>query len=204
LKSRLDLDALDFGKGSGLIPVVAQHARTGAVLMVAYANRQALEESIGTGEMHFFSRTRGLWHKGKTSGHILRVVELVADCDQDTVLARVEPFGPTCHTGMQTCFGPPEMDAIRKLEAVILKRATNLPTSPADVSYTRELLADRNLRLKKLGEETSELVVALADDDDKKRIAEEAADLIFHVLVALQAAAVPFDDVRDVLNGRVK
>jgi phosphoribosyl-ATP pyrophosphohydrolase/phosphoribosyl-AMP cyclohydrolase len=203
LKSLIDLDQLDFDKGGGLVPVVAQHARTGAVLMVAYANRQALEESLGTGEMHFFSRTRGLWHKGKTSGHILRVVQLIADCDRDTVLARVEPFGPTCHTGMQTCFGPPEIDAIRKLESVIHKRATSLPTSPQDVSYTRELIADRNLRLKKIGEESSELVVALADDD-KQRIAEEAADLLFHVLVALQAAAVPFDDVREVLNGRVK
>ncbi|NUP05139.1 MAG: bifunctional phosphoribosyl-AMP cyclohydrolase/phosphoribosyl-ATP diphosphatase HisIE [Polyangiaceae bacterium] len=204
MKTPLDLDTIDFEKGGGLVPVVAQHARTNAVLMVAYANRQALEESIGTGEMHFFSRTRGLWRKGHTSGHVLRVVELLTDCDRDTVLARVEPFGPTCHTGQTTCFGEPQIDAIRKLEAVVLKRATKPPKTPDEVSYTRELLADRNLRLKKISEETGELTVALADANDKERIAEEAADLVYHVIVALQGAGVSFDEVRRILDARAK
>lgn len=204
MKKMLDLDSLDFAKGGGLVPVVAQHARTNAVLMVAYADRRALEESLGTGEMHFFSRKRGLWRKGETSGHILRVVELLTDCDRDTVLARVEPFGPACHTGQLTCFGDPPLDALRRLEAIILRRATK-PEQPGDPpSYTRKLLADRNLRLKKLGEEATELAVALADGADKARIAEEAADVVYHVMVALQAAGVPFDEVRRALDERAK
>jgi phosphoribosyl-AMP cyclohydrolase / phosphoribosyl-ATP pyrophosphohydrolase len=186
-----------------LVTVVAQHARTNAVLMVAFANREAIEESIGTGEMHFYSRARQrLWRKGESSGHILRVIELLVDCDKDTVLARVEPFGPTCHTGAVTCFGEPSVDAIRKLEAVVHKRATK-PPKEGEVSYTRELLSDRNLRLKKVGEEAGELMVALADGD-KARMAEEAADLVYHVVVALHAAGVPFDEVRKVLDGRGK
>ncbi|MBK6518187.1 MAG: bifunctional phosphoribosyl-AMP cyclohydrolase/phosphoribosyl-ATP diphosphatase HisIE [Polyangiaceae bacterium] len=200
----LDLDTIDFAKGGGLVPVVAQHARTNAVLMVAYADKKALEESLGTGEMHFFSRKRGLWRKGETSGHILRVVELLADCDRDTVLARVEPFGPACHTGQTTCFGEPPLDALRKLETIILRRATKPEDPSAPPSYTRKLLADRNLRLKKLGEESTELAVALADGDDKARIAEEAADVVYHVMVALQAAGVPFDEVRRALDERAK
>lgn len=200
---KLDLDSLDFEKGGGFVTAVAQHARTGAVLMVALANREALQLSVSTGEMHFFSRKRGLWHKGQTSGHVLRVVELAADCDGDTVLARVEPFGPTCHTGQPTCFGEPRVDAIRRLEGIVLKRATKPPKSPDEASYTRKLLADRNLRLKKLGEETTELVLALADGD-KERVAEEAADVVYHVIVALQAAGVPLDEVRKVLDARQK
>lgn len=200
----LDLDAIDFDKGGGLVPAVAQHARNGAVLMLGYCNRESLEWTLATGEMHFFSRKRGLWRKGATSGHILRVVELRLDCDFDTVLARVEPFGPTCHTGATTCFGEPPLDALRELEHVILRRAQN-PDHPAlPPSYTRRLLDDRNLRLKKIGEEATELVVALADNDDKGRIAEEAADVVYHVMVALQAAGVPFDEVRRVLAARAK
>ena len=100
----LDLDALDFAKGQGLVTVVAQDARTGVVLMVAHADREALERTLATGEMHYRSRSRGLWHKGATSGNVQRVVSLAADCDRDTVLARVIPAGPACHTGARSCF----------------------------------------------------------------------------------------------------
>src|SRR5919199_5197580 len=101
----LDLDTLNFDKSGGLVTVVAQDARTGAVLMVAHADREALERTIETGEMHYRSRTRGLWRKGATSGNTQRVVSLTADCDGDAVLARVVPAGPACHTGTASCFG---------------------------------------------------------------------------------------------------
>lgn len=200
----LDLDAIDFEKGGGLVPAIAQHARNGSVLMLAYVNRESLDWTLATGEMHFYSRKRGLWRKGATSGHILRVVELRLDCDGDTVLARVEPFGPACHTGQPTCFGEPTLDPVRELEHVILRRATLPPDPSQPPSYTRRLLDDRNLRLKKLGEEATELAIALADGGDKGRIAEEAADVVYHVLVALQGAGVAFDDVRRVLAARAR
>lgn len=199
----LDLDALDFAKGGGLVTVVTQDASTGAVLMVAFADREALEHTIATGEMHYHSRRRGLWHKGLTSGNTQRVVSLSADCDGDAVLARVEPAGPSCHTGRPSCFGDDALDAgtLSALDAVI---ATRAQTADADrPSYTRRLLADRNLRLKKLGEECAELVLALGDAD-AQRAAAEAADLLYHVLVALRALGVGLDDVRGVLGRRAR
>ena len=103
----LDLDTLNFDKHAGLVTVVAQDATTGAVLMVAHADREALERTLATGEMHYRSRTRGLWHKGSTSGNVQRVVALFADCDGDAVVARVRPAGPACHTGAHSCFHHP-------------------------------------------------------------------------------------------------
>src|ERR671919_1020941 len=102
------LPDLDFSKGDGLVTIVTQDARTGAVLMVAQADQEALERTVATGEMHFRSRTRGLWRKGETSGNVQRVVSLTADCDGDAVLARVIPAGPACHSGSTTCFGAAE------------------------------------------------------------------------------------------------
>src|SRR5947208_10253350 len=101
----LDLSALNFEKGNGLVTIVTQDAHSGVVLMVAHADREALERTIETGEMHYRSRTRGLWHKGDTSGNTQHVIALFADCDGDTVLARVTPAGPACHTGETSCFG---------------------------------------------------------------------------------------------------
>ena len=205
----LDLATLDFEKGHGLVTVVAQDARTGAVLMVAHADREALERTLATGEMHYRSRTRGLWHKGATSGNVQRVVSLAADCDGDAVLARVEPAGPACHTGATSCFGDDALaaDALAVLDATLAARAARaaLP-HPADdasttPSYTQRLLGDRNLRLKKLGEESAELVTACADGD-RARAAEEGADVVYHTLVALRALGVTLDDVRRVLAGR--
>ncbi|MBL9025713.1 MAG: bifunctional phosphoribosyl-AMP cyclohydrolase/phosphoribosyl-ATP diphosphatase HisIE [Myxococcales bacterium] len=199
----IDIETIDFEKGNGLVSVVAQGASTGAVLMVAFANREAIERTLATGELHFFSRRRGLWKKGETSGNVMRVVDLSADCDSDAILARVEPAGPACHTGQVTCFGDPPLDALRALDATIAARAAAPEDGAARPSYTRRLLADRNLRLKKIGEEASELVVALADGD-QARAAEEAADVVYHVMVALRAAGIGFDEVRKVLEARAK
>ncbi len=203
----LDLDALDFTKGGGLVTVVAQDAVTGAVLMVAHADREALQRTLATGEMHYRSRTRGLWHKGATSGNVQRVVGLAADCDGDAILARVAPAGPACHTGAVSCFAqagpPPASDALAALDATIELRATDAAgaTAAERPSYTQRLLTDRNLRLKKIGEEAAELVTACADADPH-RAAEEGADLVYHALVALRALGVSLDDVRQVLAAR--
>lgn len=195
----LDLDRLDFAKGGGLVTVVAQDAVSGAVLMIAHADREALERTIAAGEMHYRSRTRGPWHKGATSGNVQRVVSLTADCDGDAVLARVRPSGPACHTGARTCFGDSSSDALGALDATIADRAASAPGAGA--GYTQRLLGDRNLRLKKIGEEASELVTACADGD-AARATEEAADLIYHALVALRAAGGSLDGVRAVLDAR--
>jgi phosphoribosyl-AMP cyclohydrolase / phosphoribosyl-ATP pyrophosphohydrolase len=201
MSPQLDLDGLDFEKGNGLVTVIAQDSSSGAVLMVAFADREALERTIATGEMHYRSRTRGLWHKGETSGNTQRVLSLTADCDGDAVLACVEPTGPACHTGDGSCFGAPalETDIFSKLDAVIASRAATAGATPP--SYTQRLLADRNLRLKKIGEEGAELVAALADGD-AVRATSEAADLLYHVLVALRALGIGLDDVRGLLKRR--
>ena len=200
----LDLTALNFEKGGGTVTVIAQDAVSGVVLMVAAADREALERSITTGEMHYRSRTRGLWHKGATSGNVQRVVSLSPDCDGDAVLARVAPAGPACHTGAVSCFGSDALapDVIAALDATIAARAA-APAESGDVrpSYTRRLLVDRNLRLKKIGEEAAELVTACADGD-AVRAREEAADLVYHTLVALRAAGGTLADVRGVLAAR--
>lgn len=200
----LDPSTLDFARGNGLITVVVQDAATGAVLMLAHADREAVERTIATGEMHFRSRTRGPWKKGETSGNVQRVVSLSMDCDGDAVLARVEPAGPACHTGTVSCFGEKALisDVLAGLAATISERAS----APGDPevprpSYTRRLLGDRNLRLKKIGEEAAELVVAIADED-RTRAVEEGADLLFHVLVGLEGIGVSLDDVRRVLASR--
>lgn len=195
----LDIDALNFEKGNGTITVVAQDANTGQVLMVAAADREAVEKTIATNEMHYRSRTRGLWHKGSTSGNTQRVVSLAADCDGDALLARVIPKGPACHNGTTSCFGDASSNVLGSLDATIRDRAEK----PSPSSYTNRLLADRNLRLKKIGEESAELVVALVDRD-VQRAKEEAADLIYHLLVALRAESIGLEDVESVLALRSK
>lgn len=201
----LDLDRLDFAKGDGLVTVVAQDATTGDVLMLAFADREALDATLRTGEMHYRSRTRGLWHKGGTSGNVQRVVSLTPDCDSDAVLARVIPAGPACHTGAVSCFttpgiAPPPADAFAVLDATIESRAGETGSS-SRTSYTRTLLSDRNLRLKKIGEEAAELVLACADDDPE-RATSEAADLLYHTMVALKAIGIRLGDVREELSRR--
>lgn len=196
LKHLADLAVLRFDD-RGLVPVVAQDARGGAVLMVAWANREALALSLETGFMHYWSRSReALWKKGETSGNLQTVVSLHADCDADTVLARVTMDGPACHTGEGTCFGElPGGEVTRgsgvldELWGVLQDRDRDRPEG----SWTTRLLSDENLRLKKLGEETVELVTALVRGDD--RASEEAADLVYHIMVALKGAGREWDEV---------
>ncbi len=201
----LDLDSIDFAKSGGLVSVVAQDATTGDVLMIAFADRVALDATQRTGEMHYHSRTRGLWHKGATSGNTQKVVSLTADCDSDAILARVIPAGPSCHTGAITCFTtpgvtPPSADAFAVLDATIEARAAQSPASTSP-SYTRRLLDDRNLRMKKIGEEAAEFVLACADSDPE-RATSEAADLLYHTMVALHALGIRLSDVREELARR--
>jgi phosphoribosyl-AMP cyclohydrolase / phosphoribosyl-ATP pyrophosphohydrolase len=190
------LERVDFEKGGGLVPVIAQDHRTGQVLMLGYADREALERSLETGLLTFRSRSRDrLWTKGETSGNVLRIVELQPDCDGDTVLALVDPAGPACHTGAVSCF--PAAPTLPDLAATLTARRAADPAT----SYTARLLADRNHRLKKLGEEAVELAVACADGD-RDRVAEEAADLVYHVLTACLAADVELSDVLGALRDR--
>ncbi len=201
----IDLDLLNFTKGAGLVSVIAQDATTGDVLMVAFADRTAVEATLRTGEMHYHSRSRGLWHKGATSGNVQRVVSLTTDCDHDAILARVIPAGPACHTGATTCFttpgvSPPPSDAFADLDETIASRARG-DRDGATPSYTRRLLEDRNLRLKKIGEEAAEFVLASADDDPE-RATSEAADLLYHTMVALHALGIRLSDVREELARR--
>jgi phosphoribosyl-AMP cyclohydrolase / phosphoribosyl-ATP pyrophosphohydrolase len=198
----LDLDALDFTKGNGLVTVVAQDARSAQVLMVAHADREALERTLETGEMHYRSRSRGLWRKGATSGNVQRVVSLAPDCDGDAVLALVEPAGPACHTGQVSCFGPAERpDSLDWLDATIAERIASAVAGSEERSYTAELWRNRNKRLKKIGEEAAELVAAAADAD-RERTVEEAADLFYHTLVAVHATGGSLAEVRAVLARR--
>jgi len=199
----IDLDSLDFTKSDGLVTVVTQDASSGAILMVAHADREALQRTVETGEMHYHSRSRGLWRKGETSGNTQRVVSLSADCDRDSVLARVHSAGPACHTGARSCFGDAALaaDVLGELDATIESRAVGAASPSGKPSYTRKLLDDRNLRLKKIGEECAELVTACADND-RGRAIEESADVIYHVLVALRSVGGSLEDVRAELERR--
>jgi phosphoribosyl-ATP pyrophosphohydrolase/phosphoribosyl-AMP cyclohydrolase len=180
----------------GLLPVIAQHAHTGEVLMLAWANREALQRTLAEGVMWYWSRSRSaLWRKGDTSGNVQRLVSLHADCDADALVAHVLPAGPSCHTGEWSCFAAPPL--LASLDAVIGARAAEPPAG----SYTARLLADRNLRLKKLGEEAVELALA-CERDDRERVAEEAGDLLYHVLVACRGAGVDLERVLAVLAAR--
>ena len=190
------LDTIDFTKHDGLVPVVAQHAHSGEVLMLAFATREALERTLAERVMWYWSRSRGeLWRKGDTSGNTQQLVSLHTDCDSDAIVARVLPNGPSCHTGAWSCFDA--APALAALDAVIAARATSGDAR----SYTRRLLGDANLRLKKLGEEAVELALA-CERADTERVREEAADLLYHVMVACRGAGVALTDVLAVLDAR--
>jgi phosphoribosyl-ATP pyrophosphohydrolase/phosphoribosyl-AMP cyclohydrolase len=183
-----------------LLPVVVQDADDGRVLMLAWANVEALEATERSGEAHFWSRSRDrLWHKGETSGNVMRLVSLAADCDGDAILYRVRPAGPACHTGTRTCFA--EADApgvLATLARTIEERRTADPAG----SYTARLLAGGPRRpAEKVVEEAGEVATAaLAGTDDE--LAGEAADLVYHLLVVLAARDLPFERVLDVLAER--
>jgi phosphoribosyl-ATP pyrophosphohydrolase/phosphoribosyl-AMP cyclohydrolase len=187
---------------NGLVPVVVQDHASGDVLMVAYANAEALRRTAESGMAHFWSRSRqALWRKGETSGHELHVREVRADCDRDTLLMVVDPIGPSCHTGTRTCFGDGTATAagvLDEVRRVIASRAAERPEG----SYTVRLL-DKGLdhTLKKVGEEATEVILAAKGESDE-RLAEEAADLVFHVLVALHQRGLGPGDVLEVLRRR--
>jgi phosphoribosyl-ATP pyrophosphohydrolase/phosphoribosyl-AMP cyclohydrolase len=210
------LSAVRFG-ADGLVPVVTQESRSGDVLMVAYANREALERTLSTGLAHYFSRSRGrLWQKGETSQHVQRITEVRLDCDGDAVLYRVDPTGPACHTGTRTCFSTviwrtgggadpaaeedPGGHVLSRLARTVASRAAARPRD----SYTAQLLAGGVAKIsQKVGEEAVEIVVA-ANSEDDERLASEAADLLYHLLVLLQARGVPLDAVWKELERREK
>jgi phosphoribosyl-ATP pyrophosphohydrolase/phosphoribosyl-AMP cyclohydrolase len=185
----------------GLVPVVAQSALGGEVLMLAYADRAALEQTRTTGEAHYHSRSRGtLWKKGETSGHTQRVHEVRVDCDGDAVLYVVRQEGPACHTGAPTCFGEPTGGMLTRLAQTVADRARTRPPG----SYTAQLLsAGLPAVAQKLGEEAVETVVA-ATAEDGSQLASEAADLLFHLLVLLAAKQLPLERVLAELDARAR
>jgi len=190
--------------GSGLLPVVVQDRASGDVLMLAWANAEALVRTAETGLAHFWSRSRqALWRKGETSGNGLRVVEARTDCDRDTLLLVVDPQGPACHTGARSCFGeesPTAAGMLEELARVVAARAQASPES----SYTARLLAQGpDQVLKKIGEEATEVVLAARVQSDE-RLAEETADLLYHLLVALHQRSLPLARVMDELRRRRK
>jgi phosphoribosyl-AMP cyclohydrolase / phosphoribosyl-ATP pyrophosphohydrolase len=188
--------------GGGLVPVVVQDHASGDVLMVAYANDEALAKTAETGIAHFWSRSRGkLWMKGESSGNVLRVREARTDCDRDVLLLAVEPAGPTCHTGERTCFGEEaitEAGVLAELQRAIADRAA----APPEMSYTARLMAKGlDGALKKIGEEATEVVLAAKGESDE-RLAEESADLLYHLMVVLAQRKVPIESVLEVLRRR--
>ena len=197
----LDPTSLDFSKGDGLLPVVVQDAATGRVLMLGYMNEAALRRTQADRRVTFYSRSKQrLWTKGESSGNYLELVELRVDCDRDTILARVHPAGPVCHTGSDTCFDEKNEPAyfLAHLERVIQQRKGADPAT----SYTSSLFAKGiNKVAQKVGEEAVELVIE-AKDDDRTLFLGEAADLLYHYLVLLAAKEYTLENVLDVLRER--
>ncbi|MDQ6744846.1 MAG: bifunctional phosphoribosyl-AMP cyclohydrolase/phosphoribosyl-ATP diphosphatase HisIE [Actinomycetota bacterium] len=199
----MDDSAVQFDE-RGLVPCVVQDWRSGEVLTLAYMNAEALERTRQSGEMHFFSRSRGeLWHKGATSGNTQAVRALRLDCDGDTVLALVEPAGPACHTGERTCFHRGDLDpgapheALPALQRTISARARARPEG----SYTARLLEDPALIGAKVQEEAEEVTRAAREESDE-RVGEEAADLLYHLTVLLAGRGLALEDAAEVLDGR--
>lgn len=200
-----DIAKVDFAKGDGLVPAIVQDANTGAVLMMAYMNREALEQTLARKRAVFFSRSKHrLWEKGETTGHSLDVEDIALDCDHDTLLVTAQPRGPACHLGTLTCFGDEPRSAatriafLAKLEGVIAQRATEKPED----SYTARLLEKGVARIaQKVGEEGVELALAGVGESDDKVIGE-SADLLFHLLVLLRARGVTLLQVMAQLESR--
>ena len=201
----VDPDSIDFTKGDGLVPAIVQDADTGAVLMLGYMNREALEQTLARKRAVFFSRSKQrLWEKGETTGHTLDVVDVALDCDNDTLLVTAHPRGPACHNGTVTCFGDATRSAagdiafLSKLESVIAQRASDKPEN----SYTARLLAKGLGKVaQKVGEEGVETALAGAGESEQKVI-EESADLLFHLLVLLRARGLTLAQVVRQLESR--
>ena len=199
------IETIEFDE-RGLAPCVIQDAATGEVLTLAYVNAESLQRTLETGELHLWSRSRDeLWHKGASSGNVQHVRELRYDCDADAVLALVDPAGPACHTGERTCFyraldgdpRPVTHEAMATLERTLAARRAERPEG----SYTVELLADPELIGAKVREEADEVARAVAEESDE-RVAEEAADVLYHLEVALLSRDIPIGKAFDVLIDR--
>lgn len=193
----------DFSKYSdGLVPVIVQDNNTQKVLMLGFMNEEAFNKTKEESKITFFSRSKQrLWTKGETSGNFLLVKQILTDCDNDTLLIKAEPTGPVCHTGADTCFKENNNEfSLQKLEKVIADRKAN----PADSSYTSSLFAKGiNKIAQKVGEEAVELVIE-SKDDSKEKFLGEAADLLYHYLILLQAKEFSLKDVEQVLAERHK
>ncbi len=194
---------IDFAKNNdGLVPAIVQDAQTGCVLMLGYMNEDAYRKTCDEGLVTFYSRSRKtLWTKGETSNNFLKVKDILLDCDADTLLIKVEPAGPVCHTGAATCFNETnEENFVSKLESIIAERMQN----PSEESYTSSLFRKGTPAIaQKVGEEAVEVVIeAMRSEGD--RFGEEAADLLFHYLVLLQAKGVTLKDISVVLKKRHK
>jgi phosphoribosyl-AMP cyclohydrolase / phosphoribosyl-ATP pyrophosphohydrolase len=188
----------------GLVPCIVQDWHSGEVLTLAYMNAEALRRTRETGEMHFYSRSRQtLWHKGETSGNTQAVKAIRYDCDGDALLALVEPIGPACHTGERSCFHQGELtptaphESLPTLERTIAERAATRPQN----SYTTRLLGDPQYAGAKVQEEAEEVVRAAREESDE-RVAEEAADVIYHLAVLLRGRGLSLADAEQVLDGR--
>lgn len=200
-----DIDQLDWSKGDGLLPAVVQDADSEAVLMLAFMNREALQETLRRGRVVFYSRTRQkLWEKGESSGNTLQLVSIVADCDRDSLLVRAQPMGPTCHRDTPTCFGdgmPPRSQGLgflARLQNVIAERIAQNPEG----SYTAKLYSQGIKRMaQKVGEEGVEVALA-AQSGDNAELIGEAADLLFHLALLLRARDLSLDAVGAELSAR--
>ena len=192
---------LDFRKMNGLVPAIIQDNDTRKVLMLGFMNKEAYEKTVETGKVTFFSRTKNrLWTKGEESGHFLRVKEVLVDCDRDSLLVKVNPVGPTCHTGQDTCWGEKNVnkDFLFYLQRYLEKRKDESP----EISYTARLIGKGiNKVAQKVGEEAVELVIE-AKDDNEDLFLNEAADLMYHYIVLLIAKGYGLEDVVRVLEGR--
>lgn len=194
------LNEIDFKKLNGLVPCIVQDANSNIVLMLGFMNDEALEKTLREKLVTFFSRSKQrLWTKGETSGNFLKVVDIIADCDADTLLIKANPVGPACHTGADTCFNEVNSGwSINALQKIIADRKSN----PKEGSYTTSLFnSGMNKIAQKVGEEAVELVIE-AKDDNKELFLNEAADLMYHYLVLLQAKGFSLEDVEKVLRER--
>ena len=195
---------IDFAKSDGLVPAIVQDAQTKTVLMLGYMNREAYEKTLQSGLVTFYSRSRqSLWIKGETSGNYLKLVDIKVDCDNDTLLVQAEPVGPVCHLGTDTCWAESnkgEVQFLNHLEEVI----ENRKSESAEKSYTRKLF-DKGINkiAQKVGEEAVELVIE-AKDNNESLFLNEAADLMFHYLVLLNAKGYRLADVVNILQERHK
>ena len=194
--------SLNFDKMGGILPAIIQDAQTNEVLMLGFMNLEAYEKTVSEGKVTFYSRTRErLWTKGEESGNFMDVIEILEDCDTDTLLIRVNPLGPACHTGMRTCFGETARDDLSfllNLQALLQTRKEELPEN----SYTAKLFRQGPRKIaKKLGEEATELVIEAMDSDDECFL-NEAADLLFHMTILLVDRGYRLEDVVKILEER--